>query len=245
MKTSKWNGFERVDFGFKDRDCILVFPNKENKTDKWLLKTEYFDAFPKLEIEMLKRGYHIAYMKNVTRWGMEDDYEKKFLLAKFLNEKYRLNRKCAMVGMSCGGLHAINLAAKYPDMAAVLYLDAPVVNLLSCPAYMGHPAEREGDKNMWYEFYAAKGISRSELIGLRTHPLDKIPMLLKNKIPIILVVGDSDKTVPYDENGIHIRNLYEQSDCPFEFHEKKGCDHHPHGLDDNEPIIRFIEKYYR
>ena len=39
--------------------------------------------------------------------------------------------------MSCGGLCAINFAAKYPDLVSVLYLDAPVVNLLSCPMGFG------------------------------------------------------------------------------------------------------------
>ena len=55
MTRSEWNGFKRVDFKFQDREAILVFPNIENKTSKWMLKTEYFGAFPNLEIELLKK----------------------------------------------------------------------------------------------------------------------------------------------------------------------------------------------
>ena len=56
MNTSLWNGFQKLDFEFKGHKATLVFPNEENKTSNWLLKTEYFGAFPNLEIEMLKKG---------------------------------------------------------------------------------------------------------------------------------------------------------------------------------------------
>ncbi|MBD5394683.1 MAG: hypothetical protein HDR71_10515 [Lachnospiraceae bacterium] len=39
--------------------------------------------------------------------------------------------------MSCGGLHAINYASLFPEDIAVLYLDAAVLNLLSCPMGFG------------------------------------------------------------------------------------------------------------
>ena len=39
--------------------------------------------------------------------------------------------------MSCGGMHAVYIAAKYPEYVSLLYLDAPVLNLLSCPCGIG------------------------------------------------------------------------------------------------------------
>ncbi len=50
-----WNGFQRLDITFEGREAILVIPREENKTDKWLFKMEYWDAFPNLEIELPRR----------------------------------------------------------------------------------------------------------------------------------------------------------------------------------------------
>ncbi len=50
MTESLYNGYRRVDFIFEGRETLIVFPKEENKTNKWMLKTEYFDAFPELEI---------------------------------------------------------------------------------------------------------------------------------------------------------------------------------------------------
>ena len=57
---STWNGFERLDFELNGREAILILPEKSVEGKKWLLKTEYFDAFPAFEIEMVRRGYHPA-----------------------------------------------------------------------------------------------------------------------------------------------------------------------------------------
>ena len=65
METTKsiWNGFDRIDFLFEGRKAILVFPKDENKCNKWMLKTEYFDAFPQFEIDMVSRGWHLAFIE--------------------------------------------------------------------------------------------------------------------------------------------------------------------------------------
>ena len=56
MQETTWNGFRRIDFVFEGMEAILVFPKEPNANKNWLLKTEYFDAFPAFEIEMLQRG---------------------------------------------------------------------------------------------------------------------------------------------------------------------------------------------
>ena len=68
MAETVWNGFRRLDFTFEGRDAILVFPETPNEKKNWLLKTEYFGAFPAFEVEMLGRGWHLAFIKNVIRW---------------------------------------------------------------------------------------------------------------------------------------------------------------------------------
>ena len=233
-----WNGFKQIIFLFEDREATIVFPERPNENKNWMLKTEYFGAFPDFEIEMLKRGWHLAYIKNVTRWCLDEDLDLKKRFAEYLHEQYGLYHKCVPVGMSCGGMIACKLAAKYPNLISALYLDAPVMNLLSCPADIGI-----AKSGLLQEFIDATGITLSELTYYREHPIDKIPLLLKNNIPIMLVYGDSDNVVPYHENGAILEKYYRENGGMIEAIGKANCGHHPHGLDDNTPIIKFVEKY--
>ena len=237
MLESMWNGFKRIDFEFEGREAILVFPNVSNEKKNWLFKTEYFDAFPAFEIEMLNQGWHLAYIKNETRWCLDKDLDLKKRFSDFLSKEYGLNKKSVPVGMSCGGLIATKFAAKYPEYVALLYLDAPVMNFLSCPAGLG-----KADDRMMQEFINATGMDLISLLNYRENPIDKKEILLKNNIPIVMVYGDSDEIVPYDENGAFLEKYYSENGGNMVVIGKENCGHHPHGLPDNTPIIEFIEK---
>ena len=238
MTESIWNGFRRIDFTFEGKDAILVLPHQANKNKNWLLKTEYFGAFPEFEIEMLNRGWHLAYLQNVTRWCLDEDLDRKNRFADYLTKQYGLYEKCVPVGMSCGGLIATKFAARYPQRVSALYLDAPVLNLLSCPAGLG-----KADGSMMPEFAEATGMDLAKLICYREHPIDKMHLLLENKIPIMLVYGKFDDVVPYDENGAILENYYRNNGGAIITIGKENCGHHPHGLEDNSPIIEFVERY--
>ena len=203
MQESLWNGFKRIDFMFEGKEAIFVFPKTPNQNRNWLLKTEYFDAFPAFEIEMVKRGWHLAFLKNTTRWCADEDLDLKKSFAKYLSSTYGLSKKCVPVGMSCGGLIASKFAAKYPGYVQALYLDAPVMNLLSCPAGIGKAVNI-----LMQEFTETTGMGLDvvDLINYRENPVDKMDILLQNNIPVIMVYGDSDDVVPYDENGMILEN---------------------------------------
>ena len=241
-KVTEKFGFTTYEFEVMGRYARLICPNVE-ANGKWLLKTEYADAFPELEIEMLKRGYHVAYIENQTRWhaGKVDD-DAKAALCDYLKEKYSLADKCVPVGMSCGGMQAIYFAAEYPERVAAMFIDAPVTNLLSCPAYVGN--EEKMPEDFWGEFYKNTGITLSELLNYRNHPIDRIPEVLAADIPIFMAAGDVDEVVPYTENGAYVEKYYKEHGGKIEVVMKPGVGHHPHCLPDNTPIIEFIEKYY-
>ena len=235
-----FNGFECRVFTLSDREVKLVLPREKDPMGRWLLKTEYFGAFPALEIEMLERGFHVAYVKNATRWHLDSDDVAKEELCRYLASEYGLSEKCVPVGMSCGGLQAVYFAAAHPERIAALYLDAPVLNLLSCPMGIG---KKEND-SMLEEMLVATGLTVTELINYRNHPIDKKEILLNAGIPIFMVYGDSDFVVPYDENGAELEKFYRERGGIIEAVGKPGCAHHPHLLEDNTPIIDFILKYY-
>lgn len=215
---------------------------KLTKKRNFAIKTEYWGAFPEaIEIDLLKNGFHLCFLKNKNRWGTDEDLQRKVRFIKFVKEKYKLSEKCVPVGMSCGGLIAIKLAAICPELISCLYLDAPVVNYMSCPCGfgIGNPLSKDNSEIL----NALNLESISELLSYREMPLDKLHILIENKIPIVLVAGDSDTVVPYCENGINIERQYKENNLPIEVYIKNGCDHHPHGLKNPEPVLNFILKY--
>lgn len=245
-QESVWHErFKKIEFTFEDRNAMLVLPEK-NATPYWVLKTEYCEAFPNLEEEMLLRGVNRAFLQNHNRWGTDDDLDAKARFATFLKQEFGFYEKCVPVGMSCGGLHAIKQAAHHPEMVSCVYLDAPVVNYFSYPFGYGE-AYTNGRTSfaVKQEVLNALQMDMSGLIAYRDHPLDCLPKLIKNRIPCVLCYGEDDKTVAWEENSLKVIEAYKDSGIDFKVIAKPGCDHHPHGLDDPAPIADFIMEHLK
>ena len=236
-KQISWQGFDGIEFEFLGSSATLIKP-RVAPCGKWALKTEYFGAFPAAEIELLNRGWHIAYQKNDNRWAGERDVARKADFLRFVSDEFSLDTKATLVGMSCGGMYAVLLAARVPELVDVIYLDAPVLNLLSCPCDMG-----VAKSGLYDEFYRCTGLTKSEMLSYRKHPIDYAHVLLENDLPIVLVAGDSDSVVPYVENGALLARYYEERGGKMSLFVKPGCDHHPHGFDDGRIVADEILKW--
>jgi pimeloyl-ACP methyl ester carboxylesterase len=235
-----WNGFSGVEFDFMGQCAKVIKPNC-TANGKWVFKTEYFDAFPDTQIEFLNRGWHLVFNKNDNRWAEDYDLERKVKLAGFVSETFGLDERFVPLGMSCGGLYSVKLAALIPEKIGAIYLDAPVMNLLSCPFGFGNKSSIDGTEEEYVRF---TGRTKVEMLSYREHPIDKMPILLENDIPIVLVAGDSDDVVPYEENGALLERFYKQNGGRICVHLKAGCNHHPHGLEDVTVAVDEIEKYF-
>ena len=89
MTETIWrNEFRQIEFEFEGRYATLVFPPEGTANKHWMLKTEYFGAFPAVEVKLLRRGYHLAYLKNVNRLGTDIDTDAKARFAEFLHNTY-------------------------------------------------------------------------------------------------------------------------------------------------------------
>lgn len=239
-----WNGFRLESFLFEGKQGYVVFPEAGTSNGRLMVKTEYWGAFPEaVELPLLERGFHVCFLQNENRWGTNADLDRKARFVRFVQEKYHLVSRVVPIGMSCGGLIAIKFAARYPELIACLYLDAPVVNYLSCPCGFG-VGERLGDGSGIPEILNALGLdSISQLLGYRDMPLDHIPQLVAEKIPVVMVAGGSDTTVPFCENGALLQNAYREAGGELEVYLKPNCGHHPHGLSDPAPVIEFILRH--
>ncbi len=239
MERKEFFGFESEEFLFEGMPAAVVLPKKANEKRNFVLKTEYRDAFPEAaELPLLEAGWHVCFIKNENRWGGEADLSRKARFVEFVQREYRLAERCVPVGMSCGGLFAVKFATSYPHLVSCLYIDAPVVNYMSCPLGFG-----DSEIHKWEEIMGALSLTKAELLAYRDMPLDRIPRLVESRIPIVMVSGDADTVVPYHENGAFIEKAYKEAGLPFALYMKPGGDHHPHGLPDPAPVLAFIKKY--
>jgi len=234
-----WFGFEMETMTFEEHEALVVIPKEADAKRRLAIKTEYWNAFPEaIEIDLVKQGFHLCFIKNNDRWGTQEDLDRKARFIRFVQEKYNLCDTCVPVGMSCGGLFAIKLAGNYPQLISCLYLDAPVVNYYSCPCSFGAAKPFFGgiielqNALKFKEFY--------DLFSYRDMPMHHLPTLVKHRIPAVVVTGDSDTVVPYTENGIMLEQDYRAAGIEIEVFTKPGGDHHPHGLEDNTPVLNFI-----
>ena len=237
---SAWNGFAISNFEFEGREAHVVCPRPGTENGRLALKTEYWDAFPATEIALLEKGFHLCFIRNDNRWGTDPDLDRKARFVRYVAEQYDLQLRTVPVGMSCGGLIAIKFAAKYPELVSCLYLDAPVLNYLSCPCGFGTGEPLARGEAVHELLNALELESVSELIGYRQMPLDKLPALVSNRIPVVMVAGGRDVTVPFHENGALLQKAYEQTGLECQVYIKPDCDHHPHGLDTPDLIVQFI-----
>ena len=236
-----WNGFEEKKFVFKERDAFIIYP-KCSPCGKMILKTEYLNAFPNFDIAMLNKGYYLIHISHRSRWAPDEETHIMADFVRFCAEELGAEKRCILEGMSCGGLQAACFAELYPELTAVMYLDAPVLNILSM-AGLGE-CDKTNVEEFWREIVATFGVSKSTIVNFRKSPIDNMKPLIDNNIPVIMLYGNSDRVVVYEENGKVLENFYKENGGNIKVISKSMCGHHPHCLDNPEIIVEFVEKYF-
>lgn len=232
--SKKWNGFSVTKRYFGLRKYFIVEPEKRKENNCWIWRTEFFGAFPYADIDMLKKGYVLVYVDMHDMYGAPKAIALMEKFYNFVTAKYNLNKKTILFGFSRGGLYSINFAAANPEKIESLYLDAPVVDINSWPFGLGKGKGSEEDSIKCQKLY---GVQKGDP-KIREEAERKIKILSENKIPIILVSGDSDSVVPYEENGAIIEENYDKDFIKVII--KPGCDHHPHSIDPPDEITEFL-----
>lgn len=231
-----WEGYEMEIGNFQGHEYGIVFPGEMAEGRPYVWRVEFFGAFPAVDLAMLKKGYAVVYYRISDLYGSEEAVRRMAAFQPMVEEKYRLASQAVLFGFSRGGLYALHYAAKYPERAASLYLDAPVVDIYSWPGGFGLS---EGAAAEWEECRALWDRTRDEY---RRIVDSAIRTLLTWGVPLIMVAGGKDEVVPYAENGAILQAAYEKSSVPFRVIIKPECGHHPHSLDDPDPVAGFLEE---
>jgi pimeloyl-ACP methyl ester carboxylesterase len=237
VKASQWQGFDRLDFQVAGHAALLVKPTKAAEGKPWIWRTEFFGHEPQGDLALLAAGWHVAYFQVSNMYGSPESIDLMAQFDEAVTHTYGLNPKAVLEGFSRGGLYAVNFAAAHPDKTAALYLDAPVLDIRSWP---GGKGAGKGDSHCWEEAMKLYGLTEETAGAFKGNPLDHLEPLAKAGIPIIAVVGDADKTVPYPENTAILEQRYKALGGKIEVIVKPGGDHHPHSLKDPKPIVDFL-----
>jgi alpha-beta hydrolase superfamily lysophospholipase len=80
----------------------------------------------------------------------------------------------------------------------------------------------------------------ADAVAYKLNPVDNLNPLANGKIPLLLVYGDKDTVVPHAENSELVFDRYKELGGPVERVVKPGQDHHPHGLKDVAPVVKFF-----
>lgn len=110
------------------------------------------------------------------------------------------SRKPILLGQSRGGLMMLAWAVRNPGKVRAFVGIYPVCNLASWPL-----------KNSKAATLADFAMSESELVDKLSqfNPVDNLQGLWENKVPMFVVHGDSDLSVPYDDNTRLLKERYE------------------------------------
>lgn len=235
--TTDWNGYKKQVFYYEGFEVTVVVPNEIAKGRPWVWRTEFFGAFPFADLAMLENGWHIVHIGISNLFGAQLAVDIMERFNKFIINRLELSDKAALFGFSRGGLYAISYAALHSQSVLALYLDAPVVDISSWPGGMGIGIGSKWDWERAQKAYSLSDCPREEYIKLCSMLLEK---LYSVKIPTIMVAGDSDEVVPFEENGEVLLQAYENNKIPVTFIIKKGVGHHPHSLKNPDPIVEFL-----
>ena len=238
-----WHGFDRYDFvmeiqtlaitpfkalageesgnlGTSDQGqlrCIVVAPKQAAPGNPWSWRGVYWNHQPQTEVELLKRGFHIAYISVDPKPGPSTDLTMDELMDQlgmssralmvwdawyaYLTGKYGLSKKPALIGMSRGGIFEYRWGTANPDKVSCIYADNP---------------------------------------GMEHEGFQRLVDLARADVPVLQVCGTLDPLLgPYTSA---VEGIYQQFGGRISMMIKEGCAHHPHSLRNPNQIANFIEQ---
>lgn len=231
--SSEWEGYDRYDFVFNGYKATVVCPDSVADARPWIWRPAFFGAFPLVDKALLKEGFHVVYYDMTHGYGSHRAVKEGYLFYNYIRSTYGLAPKVTLEGFSRGGYYAMNWAIAYPDCVACIYLDNPVCDIFSWPGEEKRP-------ELWNRFLEEWGLSNADKATFKGNPVDNLEGLAEQHVPIIAVCSDSDRVVPFHENTALLRDRYQQLGGPIQLIIKPGADHHPHSLENPEPIVDFI-----
>lgn len=241
-QNSVFPDFAADEFQFQGKKAIVVKPHVVHPDKRWIWRARFWGHEPQLDKALLEEGFHVVYVDVSNLFGNQEAVEIWNGFYNFVRNKYDLNDKVVLEGMSRGGLIIFNWAAQNTEKVACIYADAPVCDIKSWP---GGKYSGKGSAADWQRCLAAHNLTEEIVKEYKQLPLFTCVEVAKTGIPTLFVCGDADEVVPFSENAaLVIESMKANGNSP-QLILKEGIGHHPHSLIDPTPIKEFILKAFK
>jgi pimeloyl-ACP methyl ester carboxylesterase len=200
--------------------CVVIVPKQAAPGNPWSWRGVYWNHQPQAEVELLKRGFHIAYISvdpkagSLTGLTMDELMDQLGMSRAALTEwdawyayltgQYGLSKKPAFIGMSRGGIFEFSWGTANPDKVSCIYADN---------------------------------------LGMERQAFQRLGDLARADVPVLQICGTLDPNLGQYTSAVEA--IYQQFGGRISMMVKEGYAHHPHSLRNPKPIADFIEQSVR
>lgn len=234
MQWEEWEGYRKRVLSVNGRESYVVCPEEAAEGRPWIWRAEYFGAFDSADRALLKRGWHIGFHKVSNMFGCPASVESMKAFHDKVCEELALSPRAVLFGFSAGGAYSLQYAGAYPEDVRALYLDAPAIDLRIFERV------EEPEKTLCDRCGTPCGLTVRESLDKMGIPMERTDFYAAHHIPILLVAGLRDEAAVYDRHGGPFVERYRAAGGEIETILKPECAHHPHSLEDPQPIVDWI-----
>ncbi len=229
--VDNWYGFKRHHFEFQGHPAWIVEPDFPAGDGRWSWCMMWAEAFVKRvgTVDLLEHGFYHVFIDLFETRANPEGVKTMCAFQKMLTDM-GLAPKVNLIGLSWGGFFSLRYAETYPENVAAIYLDAPLCNICD-------PDPSNADRQQL--ICTAYGQSAEQLAESKLNPVNNVKAIVDAGIPVLAAVGECDGTVIVKNNF----NIVEQEILKYggkvEVFRRGFWAHHPHGLDDTLPLLKF------
>lgn len=228
-----WQEHRRTRFLFMGHEAWVVEPSIAPRAGMpWTWTMQWADAFVDRTgvPALVRKGFHHATIDLFDTRMNAEGLKVAAAFQKFLVDELGFAPKANLVGLSWGGFFATRYAATYPANVAKIYLDAPLLTLDGFRQDIGPWGARRPAAGSW--------ANDPEM------PVNQATRIAAAKIPVLLLYGGEDQTVPPSQNGEHFASRFRAAGGKVIVEKRELFGHHPHGVDPDktQPILDFFMK---
>ena len=233
IKTDTFHGFTRYTVDYIGWQGWIVEPKNPQPGRKWVWCMKWPGAFAEGtgQVDALERGYYYVYFEN-TKWMNPTGTEWAKKWRDFLVHRLGFAPKAHLIGLSWGGFFSSRYAANYPEDVADIYLDCPVMGF--------HDFKFEnylGKKSCW----AQEDGAAHDWLNDPLMPVNLADRIAAAKLPILLLYGGKDKTVPPAGNCELFLKRLRAAGGDAQVVCRPENDHHPHGYTDKADFHKVVD----
>ncbi|MDF7809288.1 hypothetical protein P4E94_17720 [Pontiellaceae bacterium B12219] len=245
-------GFDRYDMETEAGSFSVYCPKEAAPGKPWMWRSIFWGKTTGAtgrvtngDLQLLEQGYHVVKAPGDVSGHIRGN-ARIDAVYELLTTEYGFSKKVSMASMSRETLALFRWASSNPEKVESIYVDNGVCNVKSWPGgklVPGNDSKGDGAPKSWALLKKTYGFSSDEeALAANISPIDLLEPLAEAGVPILMVCGTKDSTVPYEENGAIMKERYEKLGGSIRIiTEEKG--HHPHGLEDPTPVIEFIKQH--